>query len=439
MFAAGQDVMPAFNTLLRENRNYRYTWMGQVVSEIGDHFNNIAVFSLALEETHSGLVVSGIMLARAVPAVTAGPLAGVLLDRMNRKRIMIASDLIRAVLAAGFILAVRYPMPWLLYLFSGLLMFASPFFTSGRASILPTIASKEELHAANSITQTTQWATLTVGTLLAGTSVMQFGYRWAFFLNSLSFLFSAWCISHLRAPKGEFRAERKALTEAEVIRPWREYTEGLRYMRMTPLILGIAVINIGWATGGGAAQILFSLFGEIVFNRGAAGIGQVWGSAGVGLLIGGAIGHWYGKRASFRGYKRTNVLCYVVHGGAYVLFSQMRRYGLALFFIGLSRAAVAVSSVLNMTQLLRHVPDQYRGRVFSTIESLTWSVMMVSMMAAGVTSQYYDLRLIGACSGVLSSTTALAWGVLDATGRLPEPDVEGVEPEEIEVHGEPTV
>jgi MFS family permease len=431
--------MSAFTRLLRENRNYRYTWMGQVVSEIGDHFNNIAVFSLALAVTHSGLVVSGVMLARAAPAVMAGPLAGVLLDRMDRKRIMIASDLIRAVLAAGFILLVRYPAPWLLYLFSGLLMFASPFFTSGRASILPTIASRGELHTANSLTQTTQWTTLTIGTLLAGTSVMKFGYEWAFFLNSLSFLFSAWSIWHLRAPKGEFRAERKALTENEVIRPWRDYTEGLRYMRATPLILGIAVIHIGWATGGGAAQILFSLFGEIVFNRGAAGIGQVWSCAGVGLLLGGALGHWLGRRASFKTYKRTNVVCYIIHGGAYVMFSQMQRYWLALIFIALSRAAVAVSSVMNMSQLLRHVPDEYRGRVFSTIESITWSVMMLSMMAAGVASQYYDLRLIGACAGLLSSTTAVAWGLLDMTGRLPEPKSEGIRPEEIEVHGEPTV
>lgn len=431
--------MTAFTELLRTNRNYRYTWMGQVVSEIGDHFNNIAVFSLALEVTHSGLVISGIMLSRAVPAILAGPLAGVLLDRMDRRRIMIASDLIRAALAAGFILTVRYPAPWILYLFSGLLMFASPFFTSGRSSILPAIASKEELHTANSLTQTTQWATLTIGTLTAGTAVMQFGYKWAFFLNSISFLFSAWSISHLRAPRGRFQAERKSVTEAEVMRPWRDYTEGLRYMRAAPLILGIAVVNIGWATGGGAAQILFSLFGEVVFNRGAAGIGQVWGCAGIGLLIGGAFGHWFGKRAGFPAYKRTIVVCYIIHGGAYVVFSQMRQFWLALVFIGLSRAAVAVSSVLNTTQLLRHVHDEYRGRVFSTIESLAWSVMMISMMAAGVASQHFDLRLIGAVSGILSSTTALAWGYLNVTGRLPEPGAAGVEPEEVEVHGEPNV
>ena len=107
------------------------------------------------------------------------------------------------------------------------------------------------------------------------------------------------------------------------MRPWHEYAEGLRYMRQTPLIVGMAVINVGWATGGGAAQILFSLFGEVVFRRGAAGIGTIWSCAGVGLLIGGAVAHRLGPRLSFRGYKWTIAICYVIHGGAYILFSQI--------------------------------------------------------------------------------------------------------------------
>ncbi|HZT32844.1 MAG TPA: MFS transporter [Bryobacteraceae bacterium] len=431
--------MISFFELLRQNRNYRHTWMGQVVSEIGDHFNNIAVFSLALANTRSGLVVSGVMLSRAVPAVMAGPIAGVILDRLDRKRVMITSDLIRAVVALCFILTVHRKDTWLLYLLSGLLMFASPFFTSGRSAILPTIASKDELHTANSLTQTTQWTTLTIGTFLAGASVMQFGYAWAFFGNAMSFLFSAWAISRLHAPRGGFRPPRQALTEAEVVRPWHEYAEGLRYMRSNPLILGIALIGVGWATGGGAAQILFSIFGEIVFNRGPAGIGIVWGCAGIGLLIGGAIGYWLGHRISFTNYKSTISLCFLLHGGAYVLFSQMRNFFWALVFIALSRAAVAVSSVLNVSQLLRHVDNKFRGRVFATQESMVWSVMMVSMMLAGIASQYYDPRTIGACAGVLSSTTAIFWGWANWTGRLPEPAREGVEPEEVEVHGEPTV
>jgi len=366
-----------------------------------------------------------------------GPLAGVVLDRFDRKRVMIATDLIRAVVAMLFILTVDRRANWLLYVLSGLLMAASPFFTSGRASILPSIATKEELHTANSLTQTTQWTTLAVGALLGGSSVTQFGYKWAFFVNSLSFLISALCISRLFLPGNGFRPARSALTEAEVVRPWHEYREGLRYMRSVPLILGLLMVNIGWATGGGAAQILFAVFGELVFNRGPAGLGMIQGSAGAGLLCGGVLAHTIGRRLSFAEYKRTIVICYVVHGGSYILFSQTRHFGWALIFIGLSRAATGVSSVLNMWQLLRMVPDAFRGRVFSTMESMTWSVMMVSMTLAGIASQYWDPRLIGTMAGALSSTTAIFWSWANWTGRLPEPVRAGIEPEEIEVHGEP--
>ena len=413
--------------------------MGQVVSEIGDHFNNVAVFALALHITHSGLVVSGIMLARAVPAVLAGPLAGVVLDRLDRKRVMIASDLIRGIVAAGFIFTANHPNPRVLYLLSALLMLASPFFTAGRASILPSIATREELHAANSLTQTTQWTTLTLGALLAGSSVAAFGYRWAFFFNSLSFFISALCISRLFLPGRGFRPPSRALTETEVVRPWHEYVEGLRYVRGVPLILGLLLINVGWATGGGAAQILFTVFGEMVFNRGPAGLGMIWGFAGLGLLCGGALAYTIGRKLGFENYKRAIVVCYVVHGGAYVLFSQMRSFPLALLFIALSRAGVGMSSVLNMSQLLRMVPSEFRGRVFSTMESVTWSVMMVSMLLAGAASQSWNPRTIGAVAGILSSTTAIFWGVAHWTGHLPEPVRQGVEPEEIEIHGEPTV
>ena len=431
--------MTRFVSLLRDNRNYRYTWMGQVVSEIGDHFNNIAVFSLAVQTTHSGLVVSGVLLARAIPAVLAGPLAGVTLDRLNRKHVMIASDLIRAVVALAFILTVKGHSTALLYGLSALLMLASPFFTSGRAAILPAIATEEELHTANSLTQTTQWTTLTIGAFLGGASVMQFGYRWAFFGNSLSFLVSAFCISRLFLPGRGFRPPRRSLTEAQVVRPWHEYVEGLRFMRSVPLILGLAMVNVGWATGGGAAQILFSVFGEIVFNRGPAGLGAVWSCAGAGLLAGGALAYTIGRRLDFTNYKRSVAICYVLHGGSYILFSQMRSFPWALVFIGLSRVGVGFSSVVNMSQLLRYVPNEFRGRVFATLESTTWSVMLLSMMGAGIASQYWDPRTIGAVAGALSSTTAIFWGWAHFTGRLPKPEYTGIEPEEIEIHGEPTV
>jgi len=418
------SALADFTDLIRDNRNYRYTWIGQVVSEIGDYFNNIAVFSLVMQTSGSGLVVSGVMLARAVPAVIAGPIAGVVLDRFDRKRIMIASDLIRVVLALAFIVTVKHPQAWLLYLLSALLMFASPFFTSGRAAILPAIAGPKELHTANSLTQTTQWGTLTFGTMLAGWSAAKLGYEWAFAINSLSFLGSAAAIAMLRVPGG-FRARRGGGDAAPRAVPWREYYEGLRYMWSVPLIFGIGMISVGWATGGGAAQILFTLFGEQVFHRGAAGIGEIWGFAGVGLLIGGWLGHVIGRQVSFRGYKRTISIAYILHGATYVLFSQMRAYWAALLFMTLSRVGMAVCSVLNNSQLLKHTEDQYRGRVFATMESLRWSVMMISMAGAGVASQYYSPRTLGAAAGVLSSFTAVYWWWAEARGRLPEPTGEG--------------
>ena len=81
-------------------------------------------------------------------------------------------------------------------------------------------------------------------------------------------------------------------------------------------------------------------------------------------------------------------MCYIIHGGAYIVFSQMRSFGWALVFIGLSRAAVGISSILNMSQLLRHVSDEFRGRVFATVETWTWLTMMLSMGVAGLASAH---------------------------------------------------
>src|ERR1700745_317758 len=109
--------MSSFTKLLRRNHNYRFTWLGQIVSEAGDHFNNVAVLSLAIEKAHSGGVISALMLSRAIPAVLIGPLAGVLLDRFDRQRIMIASDLVRAIVAVGFLLALTPERTWFLMFF----------------------------------------------------------------------------------------------------------------------------------------------------------------------------------------------------------------------------------------------------------------------------------------------------------------------------------
>jgi MFS family permease len=351
---------------------------------------------------------------------------------------MIASDVVRAAVGLCFMFGVAPERTWLLFVLSFLLMFASPFFTSGRAAILPTITTNAELHTANSLTKTTQWTALTIGAMLGGATAMKFGYTWAFVFNAASFLFSALCIAQLQAPKG-FKAARKALTESGVLRPWGEYVDGLRYMRSVPLLFSIALVHVGWASGGGAAQILFTLFGEVVYPFGPAGMGAIWGCAGVGLLFGGAYANRVGDGLQFEKYKRLITIVFWVHGLSYIAFSQTRPFWLVLVFIAMSRSGMGVAAILNMTLLLRHVPDEFRGRVFATIETLTWGSMMMSMAVAGWATEHYDPRTIGTVAGIMSCSTAVIWMIAGWRGMLKEPAALGIEREEVEVHGEPEI
>ena len=411
--------MTTLRALLRQNPNYRYTWMAQVVSEIGDYFNNIAVFALVMEKSGSGLVVTGVMLSRAIPAVLAGPVAGVLLDRLDRRRIMIVSDLVRALIALAFVLTIHQPRPWLLYVLSAGLMFASPFFTAGRAAILPTIATPEELHAANSLTQTTQWATLTVGTLLAGYSAAWLGYHWAFVINSLSFVFSACAIWQIAVPGG-FRVKREAAApgHARLARvPRRPFVHAQR-----PADDGHGD-DLGGLVDGrrrGADSV------RAVRRPGLPPRGQRH------RLHLGLRGHRPADRRCDRAHHRPvgefrrlqthgHALVPAARRGVHAVQPGGIRTPAALVFMMFSRVGMAVTSVLNNAQLLRHTPDKFRGRVFSTMESIRWSVMIVSMAAAGIASQYVGPRTIGLVAGAFGSLTAIVWAWLDWSGRLPEP------------------
>ena len=423
--------------LLRRNRNYRYAWMSQFLSECADNFNMLTVFSLALEFTGSGMVIGNLMLARAIPMILAGPLAGIALDRWPRKSVLMGSNLARAAVALCFVAAASEERTWLLYPLSSALMFAAPFFTSGRTAILPSITDHDELHTANSLTQLTSFGAVTIGMFFGGFVISALGYKAAFVANAFLLAASAWLVSRVRVPKEKEPPAPRALNETDVARPWRDYREGLRYLASTPLMLGIALVHMGWATGGGSAQVLFALFGGQVFERGPGGIGLLWGAAGLGLLAGGILTHMFGRHISFERYKKTIIICHLLHGVSYMLFSQAPNLWTALIFVALSRVGLAVSQILNQTQLLIHVGDAYRGRVFSTIETLTWAMVMFSVTAAGVASETVDPRIIGLCAGFVSSLTAVGWGWANHKGRLPEPFLRGIEPEEVEIRGVP--
>lgn len=165
----------SYTQLLRNNRAYRNLWLSQVVSNAGDWFSMIAVLALTLELTRSGLALSLTMLAQTLPSFLTAPVAGVVADRFNRKRVMIAADLIRSVVALGFLLVHRTNEVWMVFLFTALLSAVSPFFEAAKTASIPSIARGAELLGANALSSATWGIMLTVGSAVGGGVAALFG------------------------------------------------------------------------------------------------------------------------------------------------------------------------------------------------------------------------------------------------------------------------
>src|SRR5262249_27520132 len=192
--------------LLRGNRSFRLLWLGQVVSQMGDWFDTIAVYTIALRLTGSGRAVALIMVARFLPSVVMGPLSGVVADRFSRRSIMITADLLRAVVVLGCLM-VRHPdQMWLVYLLTIFQLAFSAFFEPAKTAAIPSIVSDRELLSANAIASVTWSAMLTLGAATGGFVAGWFGTDAAFILDSLSFVASAILIASISFPK---RAERE--------------------------------------------------------------------------------------------------------------------------------------------------------------------------------------------------------------------------------------
>src|SRR5437667_8439390 len=195
--------------LLRGNRSFRLLWLGQVVSQMGDWFDTIAVYTIVLRLTGSGRAVALIMVARFLPSVVMGPLSGVVADRFSRRTIMITADLLRALVVLGFLLVRRPDQMWLVYVLTVLQLAFSAFFEPAKTAAIPSIVSDRELLPANAIASVTWSAMLTLGAALGGFVTGWFGTNAAFVLDSLTFVASAILISRVRFPKRSERPKSK--------------------------------------------------------------------------------------------------------------------------------------------------------------------------------------------------------------------------------------
>src|SRR5436305_2152396 len=177
--------------LLRQNRNFRLLYIGQAISQLGDWFNAVAVYALLLDLTGSATAVAWILITQSLPVPLVGPLAGVVVDRVNRRRLMIAADLFLGVLILGLLLVRTADRVWIAYVVTAFTMSASAFFEPARTSTIPNITSPQELMPANALSAATWSAMLAIGASVGGLVTAWLGRDVAFVINAASFFVSA--------------------------------------------------------------------------------------------------------------------------------------------------------------------------------------------------------------------------------------------------------
>src|SRR5262249_41762433 len=183
--------MNVYLTLLRSNRNFRLLFVGQTISQLGDWFNSVAVYALLLDLTGSATAVAWMMIVQFLPMAVVGPLAGVVVDRVDRKRLMIAADLFRGVMILGLLLIRQRDQGWIAYVVTAGCVSAQAFFEPARTAPIPNVTSADELLPANALSSATWSAMLAAGASVGGLVTALSGRNVAFILNAASFFASA--------------------------------------------------------------------------------------------------------------------------------------------------------------------------------------------------------------------------------------------------------
>jgi predicted MFS family arabinose efflux permease len=235
--------------------------------------------------------------------------------------------------------------------------------------------------------------------------VQGFGYRGAFTLNAASFLVSAGLIFKIQFPESQIvRGQRKdRLSYAG------EFWDGLRFVRSQPIVLGLLLVGVGWATGGGAAQILFSLFAVDVYHAGESGIGLLYSAAGLGIVVGATASNAFFRHQSFSVTKWVIGVSMVLTGVFYSIFSFTQTLWSGVFWIALSRVVMGINNIIGTTLLMNTVPAEFRGRIFSVKETVVIFTMVVSMLLAGIAQRYVGTHTIALAAGILTLLTGVLW------------------------------
>jgi MFS family permease len=390
--AAGRMI----RELVRNNGNFRRLWAGDVVSLFGDWFNTIALFALAQSLTNAPLSVGLVMATKMLAWAVSSPIAGVIADRVDRRRLMIGSDLVRAAIVPAFLLVRDAEDLPLLYALIALQVMVGAVFRPARAASLPNIVAPHELLAANTLMSATWSVLLAVGAALGGLATHVLGTDAVFVIDALSYLLSAWFLW-----RTSFPSPQRARGTGSVLRvAWEDVSVGTATLWRDGRTGRMALAKGSWALGG--AGLVFSLtqLGEAMRPEATAlGVGLLFAARGLGTGIGPFV-----ARRWLPDSERWPVWL-----GGFVALSGLF-YGVAALVgptlwvvvpILIAHGFSGANWVLSTVMLQERTPDEVRGRVFSA----EWVILTgIDALMIVVTSVALDRGVVTLEQAMLASS-----------------------------------
>lgn len=375
---------------LLHNPNFIFLWTGQAVSSTGDYFTLLAIPIFVNRLTGSVMLVGLSFIATALPALFLGPVAGVFVDRMDRRKMMIASDVLRGLLMLSLLTIRDASQVWIVYLVGFLVSCVSQFFFPARGAVLPLIVTDpQDLLAANGSLRVIQSIGMLAGPALAGFSISRWGEQAAFIADGSSFLISAAAIGLMTMPR----------TTQPVITPeanrlsgvWKELRDGLVFLFASRVALGVLICMTMASLGFSTVNMIWIPYLQRRFGVGAGGLGIADAALGVGMLISGMLigqlGRWLNKTVMSAGGL-------ALIGMVYASIALLPAFGWIIawqFLAGL--ALTPMQSALDTTlQLI--VPDLKRGRVGSAMNAAYGTAGLSSMALASLFGDVMGLGVI---------------------------------------------
>jgi len=404
--------------LVRDNRNFWLLWIAQIISEIGDWFYALSIYNLLLELTGNAASVGLAVVLQVLPQTLTGPMAGVVNDRISRKRVMITADVVRMIVVLGMLLVRTRLTSWLVYPLLLCETIMASFFEPARNAVIPNITSSQTLIMANTLSSTTWSFNLAVGATLGGFFAAMFGREAAFLWNSLSFLISALLIRsmHFEEPHTE---QSRRFAAADLV-DFRPIVEGVRYVRSHGRLFATVFVKGGLGFMG-ANNVILPILGERVFpvriegfsgQRGAiVAMSVLMGARGAGALIGPFVsGAWAGQKQQ---RLRIGILIgFVLAALGYVSVSFAQSVGPAVAAVVLAHAGGSTIWVFSTTLLHLYTEDRFRGRVFSAdLGFCTLTVSISSFLAGLAIDSGLPVRTFAYYMGLSMLIPAAVWAV----------------------------